>query len=364
MIRAVMARRPGRQGGVPASRVAACGTPSLKGRADRSRIRAWCVCFVLLVAAVPAAANGNTHLAVIVGLAGEPEHGELFRKWAASLLETATGTFAIPRDRIVYLDADAAAKGATGKSTREEIARAFDRLATQAAADDLVVVVLIGHGSFDGRVARFNLPGRDMTPADFAPLLKGLGAKQIVFVNTASASGPFITDLAGPGRTIVTATRSGAEQYSTLFGGFFIEALSNESADTDKNRRVSILEAFNAARREVAAAYQREGIMLTEHAMLDDSGDGKGAVEPAADGADGRLAAIVAIGSAADAAPLPADPALRQLYVERRDLERRVESLKLLKGGIEPARYASELEKLLTELALKTQAIRTAEGKK
>lgn len=305
----------------------------------------------------------GSHLVVIVGLAGEPEHGELFRKWAATLVETAAGRFGIARDRIVYLDADAAAKGATAKSTRDDIVRAFERLATQAAAGDIVVVVLIGHGSFDGRLARFNLPGPDMTPADFAPLLKKLKADQIVFVNTASASGPYL-ELAGPGRTIVTATRSGAEQYSTLFGGFFVEALTSEAADMDKNGRVSILEAFNAAKREVAAAYQREGIMLTEHAMLDDSGDGKGALEPAADGADGRIAAVVSVGSAADAAPLPADPVLRELYVERRNLERRVESLKLLKGGMDPARYAAELEKLLTELALKTQAIRAAEGKK
>jgi hypothetical protein len=320
---------------------------------------------VLLLGSPPVFGDaGSSHLLVIVGLAGEPEHGELFRKWAGTLVETAAGRFGIARDRIIYLDADAEAKGAAAKSTRQEIERAFDRLSKQAASDDVVVVVLIGHGSFDGRVAKFNLPGPDMTAADFAPLLKRLPAGQIVFVNTASASGPFLAELAGPGRTIVTATRSGAEQYSTLFGGFFIEALANEAADTDKNKRVSILEAFNAARREVATAYQREGIMLTEHAMLDDSGDGKGALEPAADGADGRIAAIVALGSAADAAPLPSDPTLRQLYVERRDLERRVESLKLLKGGLEPARYASELEKLLIALAEKTQEIRAVEGRK
>jgi hypothetical protein len=98
--------------------------------------------------------------------------------------------------------------------------------------------------------------------------------------------------------------------------------------------------------------------------MLDDNGDGKGTLEPAADGTDGRIAAIVALGSAADAAPLPEDPALRQLYVERRDLERRVESLKMLKGSLDPARYASELERLLTALAVKGQEIRTVERKK
>jgi hypothetical protein len=330
-------------------------------------LNAWaCACGVLvaLLAAPGAASEENTYLAVIVGLAGEPEHGELFRKWAGTLVGTASGRFGIAKDRIVYLDADDAAAGTAGRSTKQEIERAFDKLAAQATPDDTVVIVLIGHGSFDGRAAKFNLPGPDMTPAEFAPLLKRLRAKHVVFVNTASASGPFMAELASPGRTIVTATRSGAQQYSTLFGGFFVDALTSEAADTDKNKRVSMLEAFNAARRDVATAYQREGLMLTEHAMLDDSGDGKGALEPSADGADGRLASIVSLGSAADAAPLPDDPRLRELYVERRSLERRVESLKLLKGGMDPARYATELEKLLTELALKTQAIRAAEGKK
>jgi hypothetical protein len=316
-----------------------------------------------LALAAPAAAE-NAHLAVIVGLAGEPEHGELFRKWAGTLVETASGRFGIAQERILYLSADAEAKGATGKSTRQEIQLAFERLAKQATADDVVMVVLIGHGSFSGGVAKFNLVGPDMTAADFAPLLKRLAAKQVVFVNTASASGPFLEALAGSGRTIVTATRSGAEQYSTLFGGFFIDALTNEAADTDKNHRVSVLEAFDAAKREVASAYQREGLMLTEHAMLDDSGDGKGTHEPAVEGTDGRVASIVALGSAADAVPLPADPQLRQLYIDRRALERRVESLKLLKSGMDAARYATELEKLLTDLALKTQEIRGIEGKK
>ena len=322
------------------------------------------VAFLALVVPGTAAAQ-NVHLAVIVGLAGEPEHRELFQKWAGALVDAASGRFGIPAERIVYLDerGEAGGKHVTGKSTRVEIEKAFDALARRAAPDDVVVVVLIGHGTFDGKVAKFNLPGADMGAADFSPLLKRLAGRQVVFVNTASASGPYVAELAAPGRTIVTATRSGAEQFSTLFGGYFIDALTGEAADADKNRRVSILEAFNAARREVAAAYQREGIMLTEHAMLDDSGDGKGALEPSADGADGRVASVLTIGAAADGVALPADPKLRQLYTERRELEKRVESLRLLKAGMDPAKYATELERVVTELALKTREIRTVEGK-
>jgi hypothetical protein len=310
----------------------------------------------------------TAYLAVIVGLPGNPEHGEAFHKWASTLVDAASHRYGVPRERIVYLadkpDVDPAR--ITGRSTRDEIAKAFDVL-VRAGEDDPVMIVLIGHGSFDGRVAKFNLRGPDMTAGDFAPLLKRIKSTRVVFVNTASSSGPFIEALSAPGRTIVTATRNGAERFATLFGGYFVDAFSGEAADADKNRRISVLEAFDFARREVATAYEREGIMLTEHALLDDTGDGEGTAEPAGDspaGQDGRVASIVSLGAPAAAGAAPADPALRALYDERRGLERRVESLKLLKDSMEPQRYASELEKLLTELALKSRQIREAEGKK
>jgi hypothetical protein len=318
-----------------------------------------------LVAAPAAASAQSTHLAVIVGLAGEPEHGELFNKWAATLVDAATDRFGIPKPQVQYLTEkpESDAKRATGRSTREEIAKAFERLAG-AGADDVVFVVLIGHGTFSNNTAKFNLPGPDMTAAEFEPLLKRLAPRRVVLVNTASASGPFIETLSAPGRTIVTATRNGRESFATIFGGYFVDALTSETADADKNRRVSVLEAFDFARREVATAYERQGIILTEHALLDDSGDKQGSDKPTADGREGRVAALLALGTTGTADPLPADPAVRALHEERRALERRVESLKLMKDSMDAQRYASDLEKLLTELALKSRQIRDAERKK
>ena len=49
---------------------------------------------------------------------------------------------------------------------------------------------------------------------------------------------------------------------------------------------------------------------------------------------------------------------------ERQAIERRIEGLKLLKSGMDPAKYTQELEKLATELALKAREIRAAEGVK
>jgi hypothetical protein len=307
-------------------------------------------------------------LLIVVGLAGDPEHGKTFHKWGTSLAE-ASERLGVPKERMAYL-VDAPIEGdarVTGKASREEIGKAIDGFAKQAGAEDVVFIMLIGHGSYDGRDSKFNLPGPDMAAADFNLILKRLPTKQVVLVNASSASGPFIDGLSSPGRTIVTATRSGAEHFTTLFGGYFIDALTSDAADADKNKRISVLEAFNFAKTEVTRAYEREGLLATEHALLDDDGDKEGSATPSTTGSDpknkdGKVAAVVSLGVAGDAG-LPADPKLRTLHVERRDLERRVESLRLLKESMDAAKYSAELEKLATAIALKTREIRAAEGK-
>jgi hypothetical protein len=317
-----------------------------------------------LVCAAPLAAQAQTtHLLIIVGLAGDPEHGELFRKWGTTLAETASSRLGVPKSNIVYLSDEEKPQGAaTGRSTREEIVKAFAVLASGAGDDDTVMIVLFGHGTFDGKLAKFNVPGPDMSPADFAPLLARLRSKHVVFVNTASASGPFVEALSGPGRVVLAATRTGAEKFATLFGGPFVDAFAAEAADTDRNGRVSVLEAFEYAKKQVAAEYQRNGLLQTEHAVLDDNGDKEGSMDPGVQGKDGQVAAVLSLGSSR-AAAAPATEQLRALYAERQALERRIESLKLLKSGMDPEKYAAELEKLATELAQKGRQIRDAEGK-
>jgi len=297
----------------------------------------------------------GAHLLIVVGLAGDPEHGELFEKWGTSLADTASQKLGVPKENVTLLSGD--------RATRDEVTKAFGALAASAGEDDTVMIVLFGHGTFANKVAKFNLKGPDMTGDDFNVQLKRLRSKRVVFVDTASASGPFLETLSGPGRVVVTATRSGAEQFATLFGGPFVEAFSIEAADADRNGRVTVLDAFEYARTQVAASYQREGLMQTEHAMLDDNGDKEGTMEPGPQAKDGQSAAVLSLGSSRPPAA-PANEKLRALYAERQALERRIESLKLLKSGMDPDRYTAELEKLATELALKSRQIREAEGAK
>ena len=308
-------------------------------------------------------------LLIVVGLAGDPEHGKTFEKWGATLADS-SARLGVPPERLVYLvdQATEASKNVTGKPSREEIIKAFDRFAKEAGPEDVIFVTLIGHGTYASGTARFNLPGPDLTAADFNGLLQKLPTKQIVFVNTTSSSGPFVEALSGPGRTIVTATRNGAEQYATLFGGYFIDALTSEVADADKNKRVSVLEAFNFSKAEVARAYEKQGLLATEHALLDDNGDKEGSQAPGVAGKDGKIstdgkvAGILSFG--ASGAGLPSDPKLRALYEERVALERQMENLRLLKDGMPAAKYTAELERIATALAQKRREIQAAEGNK
>lgn len=283
-------------------------------------------------------ALARAFLLVVVGLTGEPEHAALFEKWGTALVTSATA-LGVPADRIQHLKSD---------PTRADMEQALARIGKSAGADDVVFIVLIGHGTFDGRVPKFNLKGPDLAPADLEAMLKGVASTRLVLVNTTSASGPFKDAMAGPNRTIVTATRNGAEQFATLFGGYFVDAFASESADLDKNRRVTVQEAYEFAQREVTKAYERTGLLATEHSVIDDTG---------------KLASVFALGTAGGEAE-SSDPKVRALQAERRELEQQVESLKVLKGSLDPAKYEAELERLVLALALKTRELRQAEGAK
>ena len=326
---------------------------------------------LLLVLALAGGASAQqTHLLVITGLGGDPEYTEQFHGWATTLIDAATTRYEVPRDRITYLGENPELDPGIidERSSRENVEAAIDAIAERASPSDHLVIVLFGHGSFTD-TARINLPGRDLSADDFAELLGHLRGQQLTFVNTASASGPFIEKLSGEGRIVVTATRTGGERNASIFGGFFVEAFAGgeEEADQNKDRRVSVLEAFSYARVRVEQAYEADGRLATEHPLLDDNGDGEGTGEPDPLAGDGVVARTLFFTAGtprrADMA-FPDDPDLRLLYDERQELEDRVDELRRLRGGTDVAQYEQELETLLVQLALKSREIRQLEEAK
>ena len=183
---------------------------------------------------------------------------------------------------------------------------------------------------------------------------------RIAVVNTASASFPFIGALAGPGRVIITATNTTSQRYHTVFPQGFVEALSSDAADVDKNSRISLLEAFTYATRLVAQHYERAGTMATETGAIDDDGDGKPRTGPAT-GPDGNVAALTYLDSAV--AATSTDPEMQKLLVRQQTLTEQVDDLRRRQGSMPAAQFESELEKLLTELAVVSRDIRLKSSK-
>ena len=322
------------------------------------------VCLTLLLGVagtLRAQATQRTHLLIVTGASGEARFAAQFHALAMGLRAVATTKFGIPDSLVTYLAEQTTPdpRSITGRSTRESIAQAFDRIAARASAGDAVLVLLIGHGSGDGGVSKFNVPGMDMSDADFDAQLDKLSNQVVAFVNAASASGDFIKKVSAKNRVIVTATKSNFERNETLFAGHFVGAFVKDGADTDKDGRVSILEAFTYARREVQREYETTNRLQTEHSMLDDDGDGAGRADPGARGPDGMIASRFFLQSDAGvSAAAASDPRVAGLLATQSKLQSQLDSLRLAKGIMKEEEYEKALEDLLTKIAENASTLR------
>lgn len=322
-------------------------------------------CLLALILGAPVRGAAQTYLLVVTGIGGEPQYRASFEDWGTTLVTAAHERLGLPQDRIVYLCEAPETFAGSRKSTKANLDAAVREIAARAEPEALVVLVFIGHGSAVGGTARINLPGPDVTADDLAELLARFPTQRVVVANLASASGGFVPVLSGPRRTIITATRSPRERYQTVFPRFFVRAFAVDGADTDKDERVSVLEAFEFARREVSRHYEKENRLVTEHALLDDNGDGEGSTEPGPDASDGALATSLFLDTPAEAAVavLPDDPELRALYETRLQLEQEVARLRARKTDLDPETYEAELERLALELARTSRTIREREAR-
>jgi hypothetical protein len=316
--------------------------------------RARVVGLSLLIAAAAAPALGQQRHAVIVsGATGGPLYAAQYREWSEALAKILTDAMKFDPARVVSLSEtdESLELAATAANVRRHLAA----LRRTLGRDDLLLVVLIGHGTFDGIDAKFNLVGRDMESAEWAALLRGMPGRLVV-VNSAAASFPFLERLAGPRRIIISATDSVAQRFDTVFPQHFVAALSDAEADIDKNGRISIWEAFAFAGAGVRRHYQQRGQLSTERPLLDDNGDGVGR-EAAGAGEDGSLASRTYLDEAAPDAP-PTDEVLLQLLQKRAALEAEVDELKVKKTFMQPGDYAAEFERIMIELAKISRDVR------
>jgi hypothetical protein len=306
---------------------------------------------IVTIAAASASAQGRYAL-IVAGASGGQEYAQQYAKWTDELSKVLAGQMKLEPAAITALtDTPQPDAAATAANVRKAIAK----LRGVVGREDIVLIVLIGHGTFDGAEAKFNLVGPDLESTEWAGLL-GAIAGRIVVVNTTSASFPFIERLAGPRRVVITATDSAAQRFDTVFPEYFIKSFQQDGSDIDKNGRVSIWEAFTAAASGVRRHYQQRGQLATERPLLDDNGDGVGkdATDP---GEDGALASRIYLDEAVPGAA-PTDPVLVKLLQRKTALEANVEELRIRRTFMPAAEYAQEFERLMIELAQVSHEVR------
>jgi hypothetical protein len=288
----------------------------------------------------------QTHVLIITGLAGEPKYAQEFHEVSRALYDVAREQWKVADSSVVWLAADPArdATRIRARATRENVGEAFLTLSRRVTGGDVVLVLLVGHGSGEGAASRVNLPGPDPTAAEYATWLGAFGSQTVVVVNTASASGDFVESLRAPGRVVVTATRSSFERNESRFAAFFARGIASGDADADKDGRIAVREAFAFADREVARSYETAGTLRSEHAVLSDT----------------VLAARVSFGPPVAGAD---DPRVRALVASRRAVEDTIGTLRTRRASLPAADYEAELERLLVRIAELNAAIRAAGGR-
>jgi len=289
--------------------------------------------------------QGTTFYVTVAGLGGEPEYEQRFASEAGEI------------DKLVHAgNPDAKIQTLSGReATKAQVENALGAVAKEAKSSDVFVLMLIGHGSFDGYDYKMNLPGPDLSATELAALLDRIPTTRQLVVNMTSASGGSRAALQKPNRVVITATKSGLEKNATVFARYWVEALRDPEADTDKNEALSALEAFLYAEQKTAQFYETQKRLATEHPTLEDTGQADGARKPSPENGEGLLASqitVLRLGAAQAAANTPEKQAL---LARREQLEQEIDKLKYQKAAMPADEYKQQLDALLLELA-KTQA--------
>jgi hypothetical protein len=319
------------------------------------------MCACVLASAAPAAA-ADRYALIVSGASGSKEVAESQLRWRVSLAKAMKVKEQIPPDHLIVLSeqpTDGSGDNGSGVpeqlSTRENVEAGFARLTRSMKPDDVLFVVLLGHSTYDGVDAKFNLVGPDFEANDWQRLVSAVPGR-VVFVNTTGASAPFMQRLSGPRRIVITATDNPAQRYDTIFPEFFSQAFDAPEADLDKDGRVSIWEAFAYASAKVKIYYRQRGQLSVERPVLDDTGDGVGK-DSTELGPDGAIASRTFLDNGNDPVA-DANPALSELINRRNALETDFDELKRRREFMPTGDYEKQRDQILIDIARISHEIR------
>lgn len=179
-------------------------------------------------------------------------------------------------------------KISTADNVKETLAGFVSRI---RPADRFIFYYAGQANTVDGKL-RLNLPGEDITHQQLAEWMGPIEASSMLLVLDCPGAGLAVKALTGKGRLIVCSCKAD-QHYSTKFGEYFVPALSAADSDADSDGKVSILEAFTSASRQLEDWYRQQSLLQTETAVLEDNGDGEPSAQPwryERDGGDGLRA--------------------------------------------------------------------------
>jgi len=323
-------------------------------RCLRPMVRALCVTTACVLVSRGAHA-GDRYALVVTGASGGAQYAEKYDEWRNAFVQLLQGPLGYPEDHVLVLAEEEFAGAQI--ATREHVRSAVADLRARAKKDDVVLVVLVGHGSGeDGPDAKFNLVGPDLTAREWGELLRPVQGR-VVFVNAASGSFPFIRELSGRNHVVVTANDSAAQGFETVLPQFLLESLKDASADLEKNGRTSMWEAFVYMSARVGSWFEQRAQLATEHTMLDDDGDGIGRLidDQTADGILARITYVQADPPIDDTG----DPQRTAMLRRKAEINTALEELRARKESMPADDYETSLERLLLELARIDRTLRS-----
>jgi len=280
-------------------------------------------------------AQAALHVTIIQGLGGIPLFDVSFNDQRHTIREASEK----------MTDATLVSTFSGDEVSREGLLIHFAGLTERMSEEDRAAIYLIGHGSYDGKQYKFNIPGLDLTDTDLADIMASLPGQNHFLVNTSSASGEILDSLENDQYIIITATRNGNEKNATEFGNYFAEALASTTADINKNDTISIQEAFDYAERGVTEFFESQGKLATEHPQI--RGDGAASFSLA------RLGGVETFNE---------DPRINKLLTRRLELDADIEGLQLRRNEFSNADYIQRLQTLILESAQVSEQIDELNG--
>lgn len=218
--------------------------------------------------------DGKTYVLIISGISKNSKDRLAKNRAVMNLRRFILDNAGVESDRLsVLVDRESSVRKNSIISTAVNLKEQIDKFASAVNTADRFIFYYMGQANIVSDTLRLNLPGPDITHKQLAEWINGIKASSMLIVLDCPGAGLAVKAVTGQGRIILGACTAD-QHYSTQFSEYFVPALVDERSDTDKDDRISLLEAFTSASRSVDDFYRRQALLTTETPVLEDNADG------------------------------------------------------------------------------------------